>query len=361
MNEELNESICIYFIENHIATCSPIISFPNYYGRLLGKLEKEKDKIFLSPEKNEQFIYSIYHFEIYPEKIKERKKDKLQIKLILENDNQKFNHKLIITELDKNNYIFDLEFEIKGIFHDIYPPKSYKFTRSTQFEIYSEYLKKELGLKKNNNKKREDLVFFAQKLLEQKFMFNFYIIVFIDCAFSKNFIRHFYYFNPNNLEGTGDITKYQKISKTYIDIIRKKHEKILSDFKTEKEREFIYIKLFSFILYFYYEYVFNEFPKILENEDEEIKYYINNVLLNYSYLFIKQKLSKERVQELINISKTYNKLSNALQYINSIYELLEMVESNFQIFKQFYKADINKSTIDIEQIISPRKEDDIKK
>ena len=59
-----------------------------------------------------------------------------------------------------------MEFKPKGIIKKIYPPKSYKFSRSIQFEIYREYLEKDLGMKKKTDKKREDLVFFTQKLFK---------------------------------------------------------------------------------------------------------------------------------------------------------------------------------------------------
>ena len=360
MNEELNEPVCIYFIENHISTCSPAMSVSSYYGGILGELEKEKEKEYLVPESNEKFIYSIYHFELNLEKIREIKKDNLQIKLIIENENQKFEHKMTIIDLNRNNYIFDLVFEKKGIIHHTYPPKSYKFTRCKQYEIYCDYLKNDLGLKKNDNKKREDLVFSARKFFEQKFMFNFYIIVFVDCAFSKIFKSHFHYFDLHKIEENGDISN-QKLSKRYIDTIIRRPDIILSDFKDKKEKEDNGIRIFSFFLYFYYVYIRNDFPKILENKDETIKYYINNVLLNYSDFFFEQKLSKERVQELIDISQTYIQLTNSLQYIKTISELLDIIESNFQKFKKLYKADKNKKTIDIEKIIFPSKEDDMKK
>ena len=361
MKEKQNEPVCIYFIENHISTCSPVMSVSSYYEGVLGELEKEREKVFLIPESNEKYIYSIYHFELNSEKIREIEKDKLQIRLTIENENQKFEHKLIITDLNKNNFIFDLVFEKKGLIHKIYPPKSYKFTRSKQYEIYTDYLKNDLGLIKNNNKKRQDLAFFAQKLFEQKFMFNFYIIVFINCAYSKMLKNHFYYFELRKIEEKGDISNYQKLSKNYIDIFIKWPEIFLNNFKDEKEREINVIKIFSFFLYFYYVYIKDEFPKILENKEETIKCYINNVLLNNCDFFIEQKLSKEKVQELINISQTYIQLTNSLQYIKAISDLLEIIESNFQTFNNLYKDDKNKNTIDIEKIISPSKEDDIKK
>ena len=354
-------SICVYFIENHINTCSPSISLSGDSGGLFSELKKEKEAIYSKPGKNEKFLYTIYSFDIYPKKIYDRGKNTLNIRLILVNENEKFYHEMTFTDFGRTTYIYDLEFKPKGIIKKINPPKSYKFSRSIQFEIYREYLEKDLGMKKKTDKKREDLVFFTQKLFKEKFMFNFYIIIFIESLFTNNFINHFNYFYPENIEGKGELGKYQSLSKNFINIVRKKPEKFLTNFKYEREKEQIGIKLFAFISYFYYEYFPHEFPESLQNDDKNAKFYINNALVNYSFLFLKVKLSKEKVQELIKVSKTYTQLSNALQYLDKLSDILDMVESNFKKFKDFYKNEKeHKPKIDLDLITFPRKEDDMK-
>jgi hypothetical protein len=69
---------------------------------------------------------------------------------------------------------------------------------------------------------------------------------------------------------------------------------------------FLMLNYFGIILYFYHEYIKNEFEETIENKNEKAKYYINNALLNYNSFFQDVKLTKERVQELINISKTFD-------------------------------------------------------
>ena len=157
------DTISVYFIENHINTCSPTLSLSGDSGGLFSELEKGPEKQFSEPGKKDQFLYTIYHFDIYPEKIKERGKKEVNLKLTLKNQNDKFDHKFQITDFEKNNYIYDLEFKAKGTITIINPPKSYKFPRSHQFEIFRDYLEKDLGLKKRKDKKREDLVFFTKK------------------------------------------------------------------------------------------------------------------------------------------------------------------------------------------------------
>ena len=131
-------SICVYFIENHINTCSPSISLSGDSGGLFSELKKEKEAIYSKPGKNEKFLYTIYSFDIYPKKIYDRGKNTLNIRLILVNENEKFYHEMTFTDFGRTTYIYDLEFKHKGIIKKINPPKSYKFSRSIQFEIFIE-------------------------------------------------------------------------------------------------------------------------------------------------------------------------------------------------------------------------------
>ena len=231
-----NDQICVYFIENHISTCSPTMSISGDSGGLFGELKKAKEEKYSEPGKSETFIYTIFYFEIYPAKIKERNKNEFNIKLTLENKDEKFDKKLTIIDIERNNYIYDLEFEPKGLFNKINPPKSHKFPRSKQFEIYRDYLEKDLGIKIKKEKKREDLVFFTQKLLEEKFMFSFYVIIFMDTLATSNLGRHISYFNDQKIEGIGDLGKYQNLSKTFVNHLKSQPKKAFSDCKNSKKK-----------------------------------------------------------------------------------------------------------------------------
>ena len=76
---------------------------------------------------------------------------------MIENEGEKFENGITIIDFDKDNYIYDLEFKEKGIIKKLKPPKAIKFTRIQQFKIFRDYLMKDLGINKKNNKKREDL------------------------------------------------------------------------------------------------------------------------------------------------------------------------------------------------------------
>ena len=359
-----NQTICVYFIENHINTSFPKLSISGDSGGLFSELKKDKENIYPDSNKNENYLYAIYHFEIYPQKVKDRNLDKVKIKLTQENEGERYEYKMEITDFEKDNFIYNIEFKEKSIkiLHKGKLLKSHKFERNKQYEIYRDYLEKDLGLNKLTDKKREDLVFFTQKLFDEKFVFSFYITIFVESFPTKNFRRHFSFFDLKKVDGKGNIEKYQKKATNYVKIIKNNPEKVLGHYKDQAEKDKIGEKLFAFILYYYYEYIHDEFLKSLEHEDKETKLYINNVLINYDH-FKKVKLGKEKVQELISISKSYLHLSNSLQYLDLLLDLLNIVDSNFQKFKEIYlieKKNKKDPKIDIYSLITPKENDNIK-
>ena len=109
-NQDKKDFCFVYFIENHISTSSPEISLSEGSEELFGDLKILKSEQFpknKSQQKGE-FIYNLYSFKLYPDKIKEKEKDKVDINLELENEKTKFYNKTVITDFDKDNYIYQV-------------------------------------------------------------------------------------------------------------------------------------------------------------------------------------------------------------------------------------------------------------
>ena len=353
--------IYVYFIESHIESSPSKVSISSdyFYGELI---EVKNEKRQLNANK---YILTLYRFKIYVPKLKERGKDKLEIRIDLECGGKKFPYKTLMTKFDKDNYLYDIKFSDIGVFIKSYPPKSIVLSHIEQFEIYKNYLEKDLEIKLKTDKRRENLVLSTNKLFQEKFTFNFYILIFLECISPSIKIKHFLNFEPSKMKKTDkkEIEKYLKISQNLIQINKKDSDKILQICKNEEEKNQSGIKLFAFILYFYYEYIRNEFPLEVENENPVSKKYINKALLVYNYLFTEAKLSKKKVQELIEISNTYEDLSNSLQYVNLLSELLDICLANFAKFKELYLIEKEKNKypkINIGLFITPKKEDNMK-
>ena len=356
---EQKDSSYVYFIENHIETSPSKVSISKdyMYGELLD-VKNETRQI-----NKEKYILTLYRFKIYVPKLKERGKDKLEIKIELESGGKKFPYKTLITKFDRDNYLYDVKFSDIGTIKKINPPKSIMLSHIQQFEIYKDYLEKDLKVKLKKDKRRENLVLSTNKLFQEKFTFNFYILIFLECISPEIKIKHFLNFEPKKLKGTDkkEIEKHLKVTQNFIKINKKEPEKILKVCKNEEEKDQCGMKLFAFVLYFYYEYARNEFLPEAENENAVCKKYINKALLVYNYLFTGAKLAKKKVEELIEISNTYDDLSNSLQYVNLISELLDICLSNFEKFKKLYLVEKKKDPkINIGLIITPKKEDNMR-
>jgi len=284
--------IYVYFIENHIESSPSKVSISSdyFYGELI---EVKNEKRQLNANK---YILTLYRFKIYVPKLKEKGKDKLEIRIELECGGKKFPYKTLMTEFDKDNYLYDIKFSDIGFLKKSYPPKSIVLSHIEQFEIYKNYLEKDLEIKLKTDKRRENLVLSTIKLFQEKFSFNFYILIFLECISPSIKIKHFLNFEPSKMKKTDkkEIEKYLKISQNLIQINKKDSDKILQICKNEEEKNQSGIKLFAFILYFYYEYIRNEFPLEVENENPVSKKYINKALLVYNYLFTGAKLAKKK-------------------------------------------------------------------
>ena len=69
---------------------------------------------------------------------------------------------------------------------------------------------------------------------------------------------------------------------------------------------------------------------------------------------------QKKVEELIEISNTYEDLSNSLQYVDLLSDLLDICLANIEKFKKLYKVAKEKIKINIGLIITPKKEDNMK-
>ena len=351
LDQSKKEVYCVYFIENHISTINPKLTLTGDSGGLFGKLEGKKEKTYVDRGKNEKYDISIYHFEIYPERIRRRDKKEFKIKLTLESEGCKFEYKKEIKDLDKDTFIYDIEFKDNRIvvLQKKKVLKMYRFPRNEQFGIYKDYLENDLGIKRKDNKKRMALAFFTEKLFQEKFLFSFYILIFIELFPNTKYLKnHINNFHPLNIDGKGDLGKYQVRSMNFIEMLKKKLGKIMDICKDEKEKETIGIKVFAFILCYFYEFDHNNFLKNLENGDKEAQNYIDMALVKYRDYFLNLKLKKEKVQKLIDISKTFLQLSNALKYLDALSDLLDLVKTNFKKFEELYLAESKKEDLEID-------------
>ena len=264
-----------------------------------------------------------------------------------EYENKKLYSMIKMPYLSMDNYLYDFELKEKEMEDKSIFNKKQKLNVKEQFEVYKNFLEKDLKIKQKDNKEWKNLLFSTFILFKDDFAFNFYIIIFNECISSPICrCKIISYFEPKKIIEIGEIDeRNKKMATNYINMFKKNPKNFMTYCKDEIETHRIGIKLFAFILFYYYKYIRKEFPKLLENKDEKSIIYINNVLMSYRYLFMDIKLTKERVLELINISTSFIDLTNSVEYLDTLQDLLDVILFNFEKFKILYIKEIDKDII----------------
>ena len=329
----------IYFIENHIDNNKQI---KIYLSDKFLKFESVYENIYISDKKIE-FRYSIYRIKFFPSKIKNQD---FEIGINLE-DNSKniFKNKIIISDKNRNNFIFDFKFkQIWGWIwiNTIKPPTSFDFNFIQQFEIYSDYLKNNLKLN-HHSKENQDLILSIQNLLldsNKKYTFSFYLNILLECFDTYLFTNHLLLFKLNKIKEIGFLSndKIQQLLNIY-EIFEKNPDKIFCNLKAKNNED--KFNLILLILYFFYNFRLNKFHDIVNyNKNENLKKYIYQSLLYNNILFSNLKLTKEQINYLIKISHNFEQLTNSLKYCSNILELFDIIIENFDKFNLIYTSEV---------------------
>ena len=354
----------VYFIENHIMTEPAIIVLARNYNEV-EELEVVEEKEY-GP--NSKYKYRIYRLKILTLKIdKKAKYNNLEIKIKLENkDGKAFENKIEISDFERDIFIYDFKFDkIKESFKEIEPPKSINFDHIQQFDIYIDYLRKKLKALQSS-KENEDFIFSTQKLLigkEKKYLFSFYIKIFLECFSTKYIQRFLLIFKPEKIENVGNLPEDKiKLIANILKIFEKNPNKVLDNINDQKKKNDYGKNLFAVILFFNYNFNKDRMKELLNNEVN--KSFIYKALLDYNNLFKELSLTKEQFNNLFQESLNFEHLLKVLKFSNSILGLIETIYEKFEIICDFCKSEISinkkKPIIDIETLIVPQRNDNIK-
>ena len=365
---QVKEFISVYFIENHILISPVTIRFSKNLPQV-GELEKVEQKLY---EYNNNFIYTIYRFKINISKLestKKKEKKKMEIKIKLEDkEDNIFESKIYIDKFNKDIFIYNFKFEKSTMWTQmIEPPLSLKFSNIQQFEIYIEYIRKKLKLKQNADE-NIDLIYSTQELLigspDKKYSFSFFLLILLECFTTKCVQSLLSCFKPEKIEEIGKIPDKQlKRIKNVLNTFEKNPEKVLDNVK-EKQKDDYGMKLFMVLLFFNNNFNKERIQEFLNNENENIRNYIYQGLLNKKYLgfFNNLKLTKEQINNIINRVKDFEQLNTGLKFSSNLLELLQIISINFKKCCDLCQKELNnnkKPLIDVESLIELQKEDTV--
>ena len=330
----------------------------NYNASDTLELIEEKD---LDEEFIETLIVKVYRFKILPDLLKKEKengKDKFEIELIFEEENEDKHHYIIrFKDIDRDFYEYNLE--IVGI--NILP-----LELDEQFDIYLEILKK--NNKNQESKEYEDLIFSSLLFLNEKdnkYDLLFYLSIFLNC-FSSYFIQnHLLAFDPKKIKGLGEIS--ERRLKPIKDSI---NEFIINPENIHVKDENLRLKttkiFYSLALYFNLNFQKEKMIEIFENE--KICDYLYDELLNRREFFKDLILPKNDVIKLIKKAKKYEQILTLLFYLRTdCSTFLEVVKEGKEYIFQFQKEmckdnkdkELYDNLIDIEKYVEPKREDDL--
>ena len=366
IEKEERKFLYYYFIENHIDLLPIKIELENL--DIVKDLELLKQGKF--EEDDDIYLYSIYRFKLLQLDPKEQK----EIIIILKDksNNQSFNSKIKIEQNKNDIFLYDVKFNPNNSFLNIeYPPKSYYFTHQQQFEFYVDYLRKDLKIK-IKSKENINLILSTVNLLRkeyEKYDFSFYLMIFKECSSCPVIRELLMEFKPEKIGSKGVMIKEKlKQLKNIILVYQKNPLKILNNIENEEDKKICRFNLFTMILFFHFLYNKEEYAQLLEQKINKEDIYLS--LLKYDHLFKSYKLSKEQIQNLIDLTTNFNQLQNALIYNNNILDLFEIIDYNYnKLEKLFKKVDIEKKNkskkskifIDIESIVTPKNTDNLEK
>ena len=350
----------VYFIENHIINENATISLENNSNEI-NSLEEIPQTNYKS-DKGVEFKCSFYRF-----KLEIKKKKKLDVTINLKNDKgETFSKKIIIQDASRDNYIYDLIFEPTKTSEPKEPPTSFIFSHEQQFEMYTNYLKK-LKIKQQDFE-NTDLILSTHLLFlgkEKKYKFSFYLMIFLQCFATSLIQVHLAAFKPEKIEELGEISPEKiKIAINIINIFERKPEKVLDNIKDIKSKETNGIRLFTVIIYFYYNFARNKLPNLFLNKDENIQNYIIKSLNDRKKdIFINFELTKEEIHNLLNSIKSIELLNLFLKYkVTNLFELISIISDEFNAFCDIYSSEENKTKaeMNIEGIIELSENDNLK-
>ena len=339
-----------YFIENHIINVNPSLSLENNSNEV-NSLEEIPQPNYKS-DKGIEFKCSFYRFKL---EIKQKKK--LDVIINLKNDKGEiFSKKITIQDPTRDNYIYDLIFEPK---ENSEPPTTFNFSHEQQFEMYVNYLRKQNI--KQQNIENTDLILSTQTLLMGKgktYKFSFYLMIFLECFATSLIQSHLAAFKAEKIEDIGEIKASKlKSAKNIIGAFEKKPEKVLDNIKDIKNKETNGIRLFTVIIYFYYNFAHDKLTNLFSNKDENIQnYIIKSLIERRKDIFNKFKLTKEEIHNLINHINDIDQIEIILSYnVTNLLELLSIISDEFNIF-----CDKKKKPVNFEQIIKINENDNFK-
>ena len=338
---EIDETHFFYFIERHENSKDIKISLSSNNPQAYS-LERVEE---LTIKRDE----TTYTTSIY--RLIDSSKQKDESLKIISDDNSQEKNEVELSELDHNKiaFLFDLNSNL-----NLYETK---LSLNEEFEIFAKYIIE------NYNKDSEEFKELIMSTIYQltnkekdKIEFSFYISLLIESFNSKYFINVLELFSSDKINDNGTISpKDQKEFKKMMDNFQNNPK--IEGIEDEKKNEELSINLFT-IIYFFCIKCYNDGIKNMQ-KNKDIKVFFYKGLVKYRQILKRPKLPKKIIEKLIKYTNSPEDMTNALSYNSDFLVLLQIINEKIEFFNEKIDGSEN-SLINIENLIVPKKEDDMK-
>ena len=356
MDDTKSQKDKVFFIASNPSSIDKEIEYSlsnasgmNNFNIILKKEDKNED---------ENFITKVYYFEIIPQELTEKNKDKVskkyKAKILLKYD-KKFEGFILFKE-DKNNFFYDFKFnDINDWSKMIPPPKYINYSKVDQLKLFNKVL---ITLKaKQGDKLFTNLITDSQCYITGKaFFLDFYLEVLKACYTQKEVKTLLMMFKlarvklPKKME----VKEYSGVLK----IIEKKPERI-TKYCGERDNPEKYLKSFyTILLYFRMNYEIDKVNDLLNNKN--LSKYLVEILSNNYEDFSNLNVPDELIFEMMKQKNlSYNLIINSLSYMHSIEKVLSIINNNCEIIANCCIE--NKQKIIMSELANPEQTDDLNK
>ena len=234
---------------------------------------------------------------------------------------------------NRNTFIYDFSFDIFQKYdEDISPPESLRLTKYEQFKIFSELIKQDQLLKKDESLLESLLIdsFFFLKDDKHYYYIDFYLSLLVNCYTTINIIELLSYFDLNKIKLSRKIDK--EIFSNVLNKIKISPEFITKYLNEDESDIKKYLEIFYTLLLYYRQ---NYEPERIQElfEENNINQYYRIILFSNKEHFIKIYIPNSYIDEMLqsDFEMNYDNLLLILQYLKRFDKILLFLNKNSKI------------------------------
>ena len=349
--EQGKDKIFIYWIESHKAN-EEMKAFIEDNGEKIEMIPLYKTDEILTGE-----ISSVYFYAI-PKIIFEL----IFISEFIANKNKNTCNKIsldIRNEANEHHFIYD------------FVPLN-NFSHVTQFELYLKMIDDKFSEDQSMIKNIKEMLFLNSRdlLIKTKEYFDFmlYISILVESYYFENFIGKYIMsyliaikYEGKNKEIRITSIKNQRLEemKKIINLLAKTPENILNIVEEEEEgkKNLVHKNLYEIILLFDLHFQRDKLLDLLK--DKNINKTLLEILFKKKKIYTSLQFTTEELIDLLQCVNNFEEVKIILSFNHNFVDVLIAISNVYEIIQKFYNDSDKKKTINLENFIVPKEEDNL--